>query len=535
MKSKNNKSRILLAALAALLVVLIAVIAVILVQSRMKESHYEASYEEAEKYLAEANYEQAIISYKNAIQTDPGKEGPYLALAEIYMNQNDYSKARSILTRGYEMTNSSRIAGRLSILEDEDVELVSAGGTDSSTANGTVKTAPADIKTASSKLRFDSSLLQKVKNYTFADFKREFGSVTDARKGDDDYLEVRHDQLGAVLYYKNTDYNRDIVDSSRNVPYDTAQPEKISFDTLDEIFNNFEGAASLNRMQMVFGLRVQPQTEDGQTYIQYDSEDLVVKIETDKSGNVVSNEAWNSFELPLANSEEEEEAEGEVGFMGVVIDATDGSSIPGAQLTLSTTDRSRGNASDGGVVTTDSSGEFEGSFTAASYSLTITAPGYIEESFDVDLSDGESQTGLQYVLSPELTEEVRIVLEWNAEPRDLDSHLNGAVDGGSTFHVYYGNKRTSYNGSTAAELDLDDTSSYGPETITISNLNGVYTYSVVDFTRSRNMAEYGATVKVYLPGESVQTFELYSEKGTGNTWELLKLDHGRLELIDHIY
>ncbi len=43
-------------------------------------------------------------------------------------------------------------------------------------------------------------------------------------------------------------------------------------------------------------------------------------------------------------------------------------------------------------------------------------------------------------------DQVRIVLEWGAAPRDLDSHLTGSTSSGSTFHIYFGNKSYSESG-----------------------------------------------------------------------------------------
>lgn len=52
------------------------------------------------------------------------------------------------------------------------------------------------------------------------------------------------------------------------------------------------------------------------------------------------------------------------------------------------------------------------------------------------------------------------------EVRDLDSHLIGPTPAGGEFHVFYSHKIE----NEAAELDVDDTSSYGLETITIYQL-----------------------------------------------------------------
>lgn len=84
-----------------------------------------------------------------------------------------------------------------------------------------------------------------------------------------------------------------------------------------------------------------------------------------------------------------------------------------------------------------------------------------------------------------------------------------------------------------AELDVDDTNGYGPETITLNDLNGVYTYSVVDYRTTGTLQQYGATVKVYLPGKSAPTvITLDPNAGVENVWEVFELDHGELKILN---
>lgn len=72
----------------------------------------------------------------------------------------------------------------------------------------------------------------------------------------------------------------------------------------------------------------------------------------------------------------------------------------------------------------------------------------------------------------------RIVLTWGANPRDLDSHLTGPNGPGERFHIFYASG--TYGDSN---LDLDDTNSFGPETITLfPTEDGVYRYSVHNYT-----------------------------------------------------
>ena len=109
-------------------------------------------------------------------------------------------------------------------------------------------------------------------------------------------------------------------------------------------------------------------------------------------------------------------------------------------------------------------------------------------------------------------ESIRIVLTWEEEPRDLDSHLTGPrVNGIDRFHIFYSSKcyyiDDTYNNLNnidfAAELDYDVTNSYGPEITTIhSYTEGDYYYYVHDFSNRYNnnstaLSESNATVKIY--------------------------------------
>ena len=128
--------------------------------------------------------------------------------------------------------------------------------------------------------------------------------------------------------------------------------------------------------------------------------------------------------------------------------------------------------------------------------------------------------------------EARIVLEWGAEPLDLDSHLTGAVSGGSNIHVYYASQQAFIGGTKAAELDLDDTDGYGPETTTIYDLQGTYTFTVVDFQSTGTMAQNGATVKVYLPGQSPVVISLDRGRGVENVWDVCRISRGKVDVLN---
>lgn len=112
--------------------------------------------------------------------------------------------------------------------------------------------------------------------------------------------------------------------------------------------------------------------------------------------------------------------------------------------------------------------------------------------------------------------QLRIVLEWGQTPYDLDSHLIGPTSGSSNFHIYYGYKVYSEDDKKIADLDLDDTVSYGPETTTLYNpIPGDYTFYVYNFSGSPSITSSGATVKVFT-GNNNEPAYTFSVPLTGN-------------------
>jgi uncharacterized protein YfaP (DUF2135 family) len=111
----------------------------------------------------------------------------------------------------------------------------------------------------------------------------------------------------------------------------------------------------------------------------------------------------------------------------------------------------------------------------------------------------------------------------------LDSHLIGPIADNSPdlFHVYFSSPGSD-TGTPFAILDVDDTSSFGPETTTIvQQFQGVYTYSVYDYsnggaTTSEALATSGATVQVYRENQLVRTFNVPA--GIGILWTVFELD-----------
>lgn len=123
--------------------------------------------------------------------------------------------------------------------------------------------------------------------------------------------------------------------------------------------------------------------------------------------------------------------------------------------------------------------------------------------------------GLTYAISPTMQEldGMRIVLSWDNSPQDIDSHLSYA--GG---YVCYHKKEASQ-----ANLDVDDTDGYGPETITITRkeqgkkyVYAVHNYSDRELTNNSNLSNISrAKVFIYIGDTLIKTYIMpRGKKGT---------------------
>ena len=209
-----------------------------------------------------------------------------------------------------------------------------------------------------------------------------------------------------------------------------------------------------------------------------------------------------------------------VTLQGSVVDALNASPVSGVLVTI------RRN-SGGAIVAqqiTDAAGEYEVELYEGVYVYEAVAQNYITSTGLISVASSGS-VGQHIVISPELNGQVaRIVLQWGVDPRDLDSHLRGPRPGGGTFHVYYSTDFV----EDCGELDVDDTSSYGPETITMLRLvAGIYRYSVHDYTNknsstSTGLANSNATVKLFFYDGQELTFNVPHQPGT--VWNVFEID-----------
>lgn len=217
---------------------------------------------------------------------------------------------------------------------------------------------------------------------------------------------------------------------------------------------------------------------------------------------------------------------------GAVRDATNNVGIPNAGVTLH-----KGQGLTPGQVaqrTTDSQGGFSfAGLEAGVYNVAVFAASYSTCRRTV-VSLPASANAIQNVACSPVgsAPAIRAVLTWGASPRDLDAHLTGPnVSDAGRFHVFYPSaSRGNSDNAPFAKLDVDNTSGFGPETITITRMNsGVYRYSVHDYTNrssatSTALGSSGAKVELYLPsGEFSGPRTFYVPNARGNLWVVFEL------------
>ena len=241
-----------------------------------------------------------------------------------------------------------------------------------------------------------------------------------------------------------------------------------------------------------------------------------------------------------------DESEDRATMSGYAINALTGSNISGVTVKFRPGwDRKIGalakvyDTDTDAVTTTNSDGRYTVDLMEGNYTAEFSKEGFVTGYANVVCFEGNA-TSQDGSMTPVMEDnEYRIVLTWGETPRDLDSHLSGPRnEDGDRFHVYYSNKSatasTEDGNVTVARLDHDDTSSYGPETITLIKLSddGVYHYAVHDYSNKSNsdsnsLSMSGAKVVVYHGNEVIATFNVPINK-VGTVWNVFDIQGNQL-------
>jgi len=191
---------------------------------------------------------------------------------------------------------------------------------------------------------------------------------------------------------------------------------------------------------------------------------------------------------------------------GMIVNALSGYGVPDLSLKL----RKGINVHEGEIIQTGITGALGDYFfkdlEAGHYTVEVTGSGY-STMFFTAICIGGTHTGNQdATITPVLPEdEIRIILTWGDYPWDLDSHTTGPLSNGTRYHMFYPYSNTNWGSPwpDVVTLDLDDITSFGPETTTLyQQIDGIYRFSVHDYTNryssySMDLSNSGAQVRIY--------------------------------------
>jgi len=221
---------------------------------------------------------------------------------------------------------------------------------------------------------------------------------------------------------------------------------------------------------------------------------------------------------------------------GMVSNALNGEPVPGALVSvagLSATTDAQGNYTINNIPSGSLVANFNANNTAGLAPLAILFTDQSTENSNTvtcSKADFITYTNNQVVipiggsltlnisLSPVLAAgSMRFVLNWGAEPTDIDSHLNTPEIEGQAYHIYYSNKGSATSVPYAL-LDYDITSGYGPETVTIYQMfGGTYQYYIYNYSGSPELTTSQAVVQIYNASGLLKTLQVPTT-GEGLYW-----------------
>lgn len=502
---KKDKLIITLVAVAAAVVVVLALVFAPMLSS--SGSDYTSSLKKGQEYYASGDYDKAIIAYKTAIEKNGSGIEAYEGLAQAYMASGYLSLANSTIQTGLAVSASP-------LLEQMKQELAQELGTDEKVPDDTAQTAE---KKADPTL--NESLLKFIAGATYTDYAKNYE------------LEEVQSQEGSRTYrVKDLDLEISFDNVEGNAPYSNAMPDRARLLNITKLFD-VSGDIYYTSLAVISNIHNLVNEDDSVTF---DAYGCTIRLYTDENGKILP-EALNYIVISDKKDTEEGEEETEEGksvciLSGTVKDAATGEPIEEADVRAYKGYSNTGEPVEG---TTDSSGSYELAVTGGNdYYIEVEKDGYITGTFSAYVLSANPTQHQDFTISQELEDDViRIVLTWDSSPRDLDSYLRGNTDSGMSFQTsYFNQKAADGSGNTIAELDLDDTDGYGPETTTVYDMAGIYTFRVVDFNVTGTMASSGATVNVYKGSALMESIAVSSS--VVDVWEVCTIDHGNITVLN---
>ena len=514
------KKKSIILAVSATLAILI-IIASIFASTRYSNEHsYMALINRAQEYMATGNYDDALLTFRQAILEDRTREDGYLGLASVYQLRGLPGLAEGVLAQavGGGVTGERLQTMLTDYSEKRDQQEVPEKG-DADRAKG-----DSDAREG---VHVNQGLLNFLSTANYAEYKYNYPNLRTYMDGPS--CVVRIDNLRASSVYYGTDGRS--VDAATQEPNAGYQPDEVQLDNIgsllvgrDEI--SLEQLADING---VTNLRQQGNT------VFFNLGSCNVEAICQENGTIAGESGCTLF-LPQRQREEDDD-ESEAAFVthtlqGCVYDAASGLPVNSVDISFYPGHEVHGepyHAQTGFDGTYSAIVRDSGEFTAI-----LSKDGYITDTVSLYVTETGTEMYSDFTISEQLSGDAyRFVLTWGGRPTDLDSHLEGYYERSDAvqFKVDFTQMQArDANGNLIAELDIDDTSSYGPETVTLYNTDGFFSYYVHNYSKSTSsdtpISASGAEVRVYQGNSLIRTFQ--PEDDTDVWWYVCTIDHNVL-------
>ncbi len=205
--------------------------------------------------------------------------------------------------------------------------------------------------------------------------------------------------------------------------------------------------------------------------------------------------------------------------------ALDGKPIPGAHIVIQSIGEYSSDAEGRVIFPIPEDGQ---------YNIEFVKTGFISSVFKIEVLAGTIFFN-RFSVSPVMPlGSIRIALDWGQKPHDLDAHLIKEGD----YHISYRNKKVSEDGT--ARLDRDDMDGFGPETITVNDVDSeaVYYYFIHDYSdksnqNRRELSKSKACVKIFGNGCLMEVLQIPQGK-TGIYWNVFKIVNGEVVITSRL-
>jgi hypothetical protein len=170
----------------------------------------------------------------------------------------------------------------------------------------------------------------------------------------------------------------------------------------------------------------------------------------------------------------------------------------------------------------------------ATYSLKFICSGFIPANYNFEVIAGtifQNHFSVCHLLE---FGSMRVVLEWDRKPEDLDAHFLKEGD----YHISYQDLQISSDG--IARLERDDRNGFGPESIIVKNIdtNSLYSFYVKNFSNkdspnNKTLSKSNAIVRIYQNNQLLKSFNV-PQNVKGTTWHVFNILNGKIIIVNSI-